>query len=111
LLQQRLDQIGLVAAADGPRLQVVLAPGQRLVSREGALWRWDGMVAAADAPSAAAERLAQRNRLGELELEIADIRAERNRRKADATALAAALETARQAERLQRETWRRAQHE
>jgi chromosome segregation protein len=29
-------------AADGPRLQRELLPGQRLVSREGDLWRWDG---------------------------------------------------------------------
>ena len=43
-------------------------PGQRLVSREGDLWRWDGFVAAADAPTAAAQRLAEKNRLGEIEV-------------------------------------------
>ncbi|WP_292526968.1 chromosome segregation SMC family protein, partial [Mesorhizobium sp.] len=41
-LARRLAQIGIVEAADGKLLQVQLAPGQRLVSREGALWRWDG---------------------------------------------------------------------
>ena len=71
LLGRRLDQIGLVAAEDGPRLVPLLRPGQRLVTREGDLWRWDGFVAAADAPSAAAQRLAQRNRLAELDAEIA----------------------------------------
>ena len=63
-----LAQIGIVDAADAERLQM-LAPGQRLVSRDGALWRWDGMVASADAPTAAAQRLAQKNRLAELDAE------------------------------------------
>jgi len=67
VLRRRIAQIGLVERADGPRLQRALKPGQRLVSREGDLWRWDGFVAAADAPTAAAQRLAQRNRLEELE--------------------------------------------
>ena len=39
-----------------------LAQGQRLVSRDGALWRWDGFTIAAGAPTAAAVRLSQRNR-------------------------------------------------
>jgi len=68
-LARRLAQIGLVADADGTRLQKLLKPGQRLVSREGALWRWDGFVASADAPTAAAQRLAQKNRLAELDAE------------------------------------------
>ena len=64
-------QIGIVDTADGRRLQALLAPGQRLVSREGALWRWDGLTASADAPTAAAQRLAQTNRLAELDAEVA----------------------------------------
>jgi chromosome segregation protein len=68
-LARRLAQIGVVEKADGARLQALLAPGQRLVSRDGALWRWDGFVASADAPTAAALRLAQKNRLAELEAE------------------------------------------
>ena len=66
-LSRRLKQIGIVAHADGKRLQNELRPGQRLVSLEGDLWRWDGFVAAAHAPTAAAQRLAERNRLGEVE--------------------------------------------
>ncbi len=66
-LARRLAQIGVVARADGRRLAQELKPGQRLVSLEGDLWRWDGFVAAAEAPSAAARRLAEKNRLGELE--------------------------------------------
>ena len=68
-LQRRLAQVGLVARADGKRLSARLKPGQRLVSREGDLWRWDGFVSAAEAPSQAAVRLAEKNRLGDLERE------------------------------------------
>lgn len=64
VLARRLSQIGLVRAEDGPRLQADLEPGQRLVSVEGDLWRWDGYRAGAeDAPSTAALRLQQLNRL------------------------------------------------
>ena len=66
-LTRRLGQIGVVARADGARLQAALVPGQRLVSLDGDLWRWDGFVAAAEAPTAAAQRLAQKNRLAEIE--------------------------------------------
>ena len=45
----------------------MLKPGQRLVSREGDLWRWDGFTVAADAPTGAARRLAERNRLQTIE--------------------------------------------
>ncbi len=110
LLKRRLDQIGLVDAVDGPALMRALRPGQRLVTLEGALWRWDGFIAAADAPSAAAQRLAQRNRLAELDEEILRAKAERNAWRRDVDALATALEAARQDERGRREDWRRAQH-
>ncbi len=67
VLVRRMGQIGLVDPEDGPRLQALLQPGQRLVSLEGDLWRWDGYRAwAEDAPSAAALRLQQMNRLEEL---------------------------------------------
>ena len=111
LLKRRLDQIGLVDAADAARLMAQLQPGQRLTTKAGGLWRWDGFVAAADAPTAAAERLAQRNRLAELEAEVEDARARRNSRRADATALADALNAARTDERLKRDAWRNAQRE
>ena len=66
-LVRRLMQVGVVDRAVGYRLQPKLSPGQRLVSLEGDLWRWDGFVASFDAPTAAAQRLAARNRLGQLE--------------------------------------------
>ncbi|MBI4922870.1 MAG: AAA family ATPase [Devosia nanyangense] len=111
LLKRRLDQIGLVDKAEGARLQPQLRPGQRLVSKAGDLWRWDGFVAAADAPSAAAQRLAQRNRLAELDAELGEARARRNSLKADASALGESLEQSRQSERQKREAWRNAQRE
>jgi chromosome segregation protein len=70
-LARGLKQIGLVAdAAAARRLMKDLQPGQRLVTKEGAVYRWDGHVTGADAPSAAALRLAQKNRLSELENEV-----------------------------------------
>jgi chromosome segregation protein len=111
LLKRRLDQIGLVDKADGARLQSQLRPGQRLVSKAGDLWRWDGFVAAADAPSAAAQRLAQRNRLAELDAELAEARALRNTLRADASSLNQGLEQSRQAERQKRDAWRNAQRD
>lgn len=110
LLKRRLDQIGLIDAIDGPGLMHALKPGQRLVTIEGALWRWDGFVALADAPSAAAQRLAQRNRLAELDEEIAHTRGERNAYRRDVEALSEDLDAARQQERAHRDSWRAAQH-
>lgn len=68
-LKRRLAQIGVVSRADGARLGATLRNGQRLVSREGDIWRWDGFTSAAEAPTPAARRLAEKNRLGDLERE------------------------------------------
>ena len=66
-LQRRLKQIGIVTRGDGPGLRRLLKPGQRLVSTQGDLWRWDGLTQAAEAPSPAARRLAGKNQLGDIE--------------------------------------------
>ncbi|HVA15913.1 MAG TPA: chromosome segregation protein SMC [Stellaceae bacterium] len=72
-LARRLAQIGVVADRDmGEKLQPELKPGQRLVSREGGLWRWDGFRRGAGTPTSAAQRLRQRNRIAELDLLLAD---------------------------------------
>ena len=80
-LARRLAQIGVVDRAAGAQLAAMLKPGQRLVSREGDYWRWDGFAAAAHAPTGAARRLAERGRLqaieGELEAARADVAAKR----------------------------------
>jgi chromosome segregation protein len=69
-LAARLAMTGLVAREDGDRIQPLLQPGMRLVSREGDLWRWDGFVCRAEAARPASVRLAQKARLEELENEI-----------------------------------------
>ncbi len=109
-LARRLAQIGIVEPGEGPRLQALLAPGQRLVSRDGALWRWDGLTASADAPTAAALRLAQKNRLAELEDEAVEAA---DKVRAAEKGLAEAEAAVRQRidqERLSRQAWRDAQH-
>ncbi|MGY6567482.1 MAG: chromosome segregation protein SMC, partial [Salinarimonas sp.] len=115
VLARALAQIGVVADREtGARLQSALAGGQILVTRAGDLWRWDGYAAAGDAPTAAARRLAERNRLGDLEREAAQARdeAELARRDLDFAQAAAraaatgenqALEAARQARRVRDE--------
>ena len=70
VLSERLNQTGLVNQSDGEELSSKLTYGQRIVSKEGDLWRWDGLVVSAGAPGSAAERLGQRNRLIEIYEEI-----------------------------------------
>ena len=74
-LARSLAQAGWVDDEEtGRRLQPSLAPGQRLVDREGRLWRWDGFVSLGCGPSLAAEHLRHRNRLAVLESEIATLK-------------------------------------
>ncbi|PTW62232.1 condensin subunit Smc [Breoghania corrubedonensis] len=111
VLSRRLAQIGLVDRADAVRLLPQLKPGQRLVSREGDLWRWDGYIATAEAPTAAAQRLAQRNRLAELEARIEELAGEVEARRWDLerhkTAVAVAVEAEQAARNAAREGQRR----
>jgi chromosome segregation protein len=66
-LTRRLEQIGVVTAtAAGEILRDTLKPGQRIVSLDGTLWRWDGYTVASGATTTAATRLAQKNRLSEV---------------------------------------------
>ncbi|HVJ33570.1 MAG TPA: AAA family ATPase [Terriglobia bacterium] len=70
-LLRRLSQIGVVAdEATARQLQAQLAQGQRLVTRDGAMVRWDGLTLAAGAPTAAVQRLKQKNRLADLQNEL-----------------------------------------
>ncbi|MCC3303396.1 chromosome segregation protein SMC [Sneathiella sp. HT1-7] len=70
-LKARLSQIAVIDAKDGPAMQSDLKPGQRLVTRNGDLWRWDGFTRKAGAKTAAAARLEQRNRLEEIAKDLA----------------------------------------
>ncbi|NNE41411.1 MAG: chromosome segregation protein SMC [Marinicaulis sp.] len=77
-LRRRLSAIGVVSENDGDRLRLQLQPGQRLVSRRGDVWRWDGFTAHSDAKTATAIRLEQRNRLAELDRRLESVQATAN---------------------------------
>jgi chromosome segregation protein len=97
-LTRRLAQIGVVERDTGIRLAGTLKTGQRLVSREGDLWRWDGFVAAAHAPTGAARRLAQRSRFAEIDSELESARNEVEARRRDLEKAQAAFDAANSAE-------------
>jgi chromosome segregation protein len=105
-LSRVLSHIGVVSKDVGLALQPQLLPGQKLVTREGDQWRWDGFVAAADAPSAAAKRLAEKNRLIVLERDMAEALAAAEALKADFETAKASVEAGVHAERDGRESWR-----
>jgi chromosome segregation protein len=70
-LARRLAQIGVAEPSAASALQARLLQGQRLVSHDGGLWRWDGFVRLPDASGPGATRLRQRERLRQLESECA----------------------------------------
>jgi chromosome segregation protein len=110
-LQRRLSQIGVVTQDNGPTIQKHLAAGQRLVSVEGDLWRWDGYVAASGGATLAAQRLAERNRMAEIEdREIAARAAASSLLDAETNA-AEAHARAQHEERVLRAEWRKTQGE
>jgi chromosome segregation protein len=71
-LARRLAQVGVVDRDDGG---IVLAAGQRLVTRDGRMRRWDGFIAE-DVGAAAAARLVRANRLEELNAALPSAQAE-----------------------------------
>ena len=110
-LQRRLAQIGVVERADGDALAQRLKVGQRLVSREGDLWRWDGFAVAAHAPTLAARRLAEANRLADIEAELGGARAAAQACRDAAAAAEAEVAAAAAAETESRNRWRELQRE
>jgi chromosome segregation protein len=97
-LARRLNHIGVVDRDTGNRVAAALKPGQRLVSLEGDLWRWDGFSAAAHAPTGAARRLAERARFVEIDSELQAARAEVDESRGVVEAAEAALQAAAAAE-------------
>ena len=65
-LKRRLNQTGIINKEDGMKLISRLKHGQRLVSKEGDLWRWDGLVVKSTSSSSASERLQNRNQLEDI---------------------------------------------
>jgi chromosome segregation protein len=108
-LGRRLAQIGVVDRAEGANLVAMLKPGQRLVSAEGDLWRWDGFAVAAHAPTGAARRLAERGRLESIEGELASARSDVETQRHVVEAAEAAVAAAAAAETAARARWREAQ--
>jgi chromosome segregation protein len=97
-LNRRLQQIGLVTHEQGEALFARLAPGQRLVSLQGHVWRWDGLQSEAGAPTAAALRLVEKNRLATVELAAQSAKAESQRLRQLFETAQAAVQAAVQAE-------------
>jgi chromosome segregation protein len=110
-LARRLAQIGVVARERGAELVSRLKTGQRLVSPEGDVWRWDGFVAAAHAPTGAARRLAERARLVDIENELEQARIDAAAKRQALEAAEAELKTASAAETAARDAWRGAQRD
>jgi chromosome segregation protein len=99
-LERRLAFIGIVADdATGTALQPSLKAGQQLVTAEGGVWRWDGYTVRAGAPTPAAVRLSQRNRLAEIRQQIESVAAEHASHQARAEAETGWLAAAREAEK------------
>src|SRR6185312_9814070 len=110
-LARRLAQIGVVPKERGAELVSQLKTGQRLVSREGDVWRWDGFVAAAHAPTGAARRLAERARLVDIENELERARMDALAKRQVLEAAETELKSASNAEIAARDAWRAAQRE
>jgi chromosome segregation protein len=110
-LARRLAQIGIVSKDRGTELVSQLKAGQRLVSVEGDVWRWDGFVAAAHAPTRAARRLAERARLVDIENELESARNDANTKRQALEAAETGLKAAAASESAARDGWRAAQRE
>ncbi|NCC22290.1 MAG: chromosome segregation protein SMC [Alphaproteobacteria bacterium] len=69
-----LSQIGIVETEEqGEQLRTALIPGQSLVTREGAFWRWDGLYIKAAAIDRNAVYLQQKNKLADLQARLPKI--------------------------------------
>jgi chromosome segregation protein len=110
-LARRLAQIGVVSKDRGAELASQLKTGQRLVSLEGDVWRWDGFVATAHAPTGAARRLAERARLVDIENELEQARIDATTKRQALESAESELKAATAAEGAAREAWRAAQRE
>src|SRR4029077_11314789 len=110
-LTRRLAQIGVVPRERGAELVSQLKTGQRLVSPEGDVWRWDGFVAAAHAPTGAARRLAERARLVDIENELEQARIDAQIKRQALEKAESQLQMAASTEAAARDAWRAAQRE
>ncbi|MCK5166991.1 MAG: hypothetical protein KAQ66_06715, partial [Rhodospirillaceae bacterium] len=99
-LSRRLLQIGVVDNDEtGARLAPSLKQGQRIVSKSGALWRWDGYTVTTGAKTAATQRLEQLGRLREVRTGLEGVRANVSSVEAQAKSANERVEKAKTAER------------
>jgi chromosome segregation protein len=102
-LARALGQIFLVDDNEaGDALQLALCCGQTLVSKDGAIWRWDGYTIRAGTPTAASVRLQQRNRLNGLRIRLAAAEREAQQARAERATAEGAEREAETAERAAR---------
>ena len=71
-----------------------LQQGQRLVGRDGSMWRWDGYTIQAGSPTPEVQRLEQRNRLKDLTADMDGVAANLSRAHAEYDLAKAALSQA-----------------
>ncbi len=70
VLTARLSQIGITHEKEGPKLQKLLLPGQKLVSKSGAMWRWDGLTYSTEAETTEKRRTLAHLKLSELNKQL-----------------------------------------
>ncbi len=110
VLARSLAYAGWVESEEaGRRLQRNLLPGQRLVDRQGRLWRWDGFTRIAPGPSPAAELLRHKNRLAVLADEVARNEEAGQTAEQSAAEASSARQRAAEADRLKRSELRTAE--
>jgi chromosome segregation protein len=96
--------------AQGRSLQPCLSPGQRLVDRDGRLWRWDGFIRRVGAAtSAAAQHLRHKHRLESLACEVASVRPGAHAAQAEAGAATVVRQDAAETDHLARAQLREAE--
>lgn len=99
-LSRRLSQIGVVDDDEtGARLASELKQGQRIVSKSGALWRWDGYTVTTGAKTGATQRLEQLGRLRDVRSGLQGVRANVANVETQAKAANERVEKAKTAER------------
>jgi len=109
LLKRRLTHIGVVENEEKAlSLLNQLTAGQRLVTLDGGLWRWDGLCVSPEAPSAAAIRLGQKNRLENLLTEFEEKTNEVEKERASHVKLQEERDAIKQVSREARDAWREA---
>lgn len=96
-LQTALNFIGYVETAEaGDAAAEGLKPGQSIVSRDGAYWRWDGLYIRAKAVDRTAVRLKNKNRLAELQQQQEPAQAEFDKVQSSLQSAQETIATARQ---------------